>query len=160
MTLLRFENPPDIPAHWVAGFKVYPSRITLRADTMIQVLAQRIERHNKYFAGTPKHWGRYKEFERVSALHEALRMACQTDEDVYLDSSDCARSNCAGLMFEKRFVSIECLECKTQYTPQDCSVLSWESFHECMDKVSGSSGRRIVCPTGHTLFSYPETIVD
>jgi hypothetical protein len=160
MARLRFENPPDIPAHWVAGFKVYPSRITLRTTDMIKVLAKRIENHYEFLAGMPKHRGSYKEFERISELHENLRRACQAGEDLDLDSPGNVRSYCAGLMFKKRFVSIECLECKTEYTPRDCSVLSWESFQKIMGKVSGSRGRRIVCPEGHTLYSYPETIVD
>lgn len=152
MSFIHFDNPPDIPAHWAGDFQVYLSRITIRASDMIEVLTRAIRRHANA-GGTDGRRGHLEDLATVSALSQKIEAASLKGADLSLDCHELLRSYCPAIMFKRRFALIMCFECGREYKPRQCSVFLWVSAGE-------SRGRRVVCPEGHTLYSFPEVATD
>jgi hypothetical protein len=149
---LRFTNPADVPAYSDWDFQVFGADIALRAEDMRDVYAAYLEDHRRYHSNIPKHWGRYAEAQRVAELHAMLVETCQAGRDVILDGHDYVWSFSSCLMFERQFVSVRCPECHREFGPEECMVLEW-SFG---GGLAASGGRRVVCPSDHTLYSCME----
>lgn len=155
VVLLRFINPTDIPAYGDWDFKVYGAVITLRAEDVRDVYATYLENHRRYHSGISKDSGRYAEAQRVTELHALLAQACALGKDVVLDvGHDCIWSFSSGLMFDRRFVTLGCPECRREYSPEECSVLEWSYG----GGLAAEGGRRVVCPAYHTLYSCMEWV--
>jgi len=152
VALLRFTNPTDIPAYGDWDFQVFGAGIALRAEDMREVYAAYLENHRRYHINISTRSGRYAEAQRVTELHAMLSEACQAGRDVTLDGHDYVWSFSSDLMFEKQFESVQCPVCQREFGPEECRVLEW-SFGE---DLAASGGRRVVCPSDHTLYSCME----
>ncbi len=119
---------------------------------MRDVYAAYVENHHRYFSRIPKHWGRYKEYLRVSEILTLLTLAASEGTDVELDGRDYVWSFCSGLMFDRCFVSALCPACGREFGPMECSVAEWAYGED----LSAEGGRRVICPSGHTLYSCGE----
>ena len=151
MPTLRFTNPIDVPAYRSWDFQVYPAVITLRAEDMCDIFSGYLEHHRKVYKNCPKEWPRYAESQRVANHHEILVRACGDGHDVEFDGHDVWAFS-SGLMFEKRFISAHCPICESTYLPNECQIIEW-SFGE---DLAAEGGRRVACPSGHTLYSCME----
>ena len=151
MALLRFTNPTDIPAYGDCDFVVFGAESHC-AEDMRDVYAKYLENHRRYHSNIPKHWGRHSEAERVAELHSMLVEACEAGREVSFNGRDYVWAFANHLMFEKRFVSVWCPECGSEYGPEACQVIEWSFGRE----LWAHGGRRVVCPASHTMYSCME----
>lgn len=149
---LRFKNPVDLPCYGGYDFRVEPSIITLRAKDIRDVYARYLKDHQKYYSRIPKHWPRYQEAIDVAAMHRDLTEACKLGLDIESESSDYLYAFACELMFDRRFVGVECPQCERSFSPKECSVKKWEIGED----LFASGGRRVICPRGHTLYACAE----
>ncbi|HBJ85755.1 MAG: hypothetical protein Q8M07_25400 [Prosthecobacter sp.] len=152
MPFLIFTNPTDIGAYSGWDFEVLPARITLRLEDMRDIYSSYVESWRDYVSRMSKESGRHKEYVRVSELARVLTHALEQGSDIELDGHDYVWSFCSELMFDLHFVTIVCPSCNRQYGSAECSVEKWAYG----SGLAAEGGRRVICPSGHTLYSCGE----
>lgn len=152
MPLLQYINPIDIEAYREWDFEVQPSKITLQMEELRDIYAGYVTSWQETVSRMSKETGRYKEFVRVSELHQLLNKALSEGADLELDGHDYVWSFSSGLMFEKRFVSASCPACSRDYLAAECRVEEWAYG----SGLAAHGGRRVLCPSGHTLYGCGE----
>ena len=56
---------------------------------------------------------------------------------------------CETLILHKKYCWVECRACGRRFLPEECGDSDWSTV---ADPLAGIGGKRVACPTGHTLF--------
>lgn len=152
MALFRLTHPPENAPCAGRTFRIVGAEIVLRAEDLSDVLVAYLADYRLNRKDRRQKTNRYREFMSLSGLVCQLTEACNKGHDVNLDAGDgrgYVSRHASKLVFEKQFVSANCLECAQEYPPDVCLIVGWEL--EEFYYVQG--GSRLVCPADHSLFA-------